>query len=470
LREKREFVSRIALLVDLLAIILAFPAAYHTQHLFVGRVFRLTQPIGEYLWLIALVAGIWMILLVSRHLHHFFSFITTLRELVRQIAWVSVIGSFLLMGILFVLKVKVNRSLVLAYIVYLTAFLIVFKAFFRSYLIYLSQTGRVCRNVLIVGAGRVAARVIRGFDREPALGRRVVGCVMWGDRVPRTHFMGVPVIGTVDELSDILHRLPVDEVIQAVPPTPQTPYQPVLRCCQEMGIPCRILSGLSAPQHAAVADDLWGHVFIVYQSGRKPLRQMVFKHALDFAVSLLAVIVAAPLIGLIALLVRATSKGSAFFIQERHGLNGRKFLMYKFRTMVADAEAQKARLAGRNEMSGPVFKIADDPRITPVGRFLRKTSLDELPQLFNVLRGEMSLVGPRPLPVSESAEISGPLRRRLSMKPGMTCLWQISGRNNVDFNDWMKLDLEYIDRWSLGLDLRIILKTIPVVILGKGAR
>ncbi len=244
--------------------------------------FQLTNPIGDYLWLIALVAGIWMILLVSRHLHHFFSFITTLRELVRQIAWVSVIGSFLLMGILFVLKVKVNRSLVLAYIVYLTAFLIVFKAFFRSYLIYLSQTGRVCRNVLIVGAGRVAARVIRGFAREPALGRRIVGCVVWGDQVSRTHFMGVPVIGSVGELSDILHRLPVDEVIQAVPPTSQTPYQPVLRCCQEMGIPCRILSGLSAPQHAAVADDLWGHVFIVYQSGRKPLRQMVFKHALDF--------------------------------------------------------------------------------------------------------------------------------------------------------------------------------------------
>jgi len=374
------------------------------------------------------------------------------------------------MGILFILKVKLNRSLVLVYIIYLTVFLIVFKAFFRSYLIHLAQTGKACRNVLVVGLGRVTARVIRGIAREPALGRRVVGCLVWGERVGRSHFMGVPVIGTVGELSDILHRLPVDEVIQAVPPTPQTPYQQVLRCCQEMGIPCRILSGLSAPQHAAVADDLWGHVFIVYQSGRKPLRQIFFKNAFDFVVSLLALIVAAPLIGVIALLVRATSKGPAFFIQERHGLNGRKFRMYKFRTMVADAEAQRERLAGRNEMSGPVFKIADDPRITPVGRFLRKTSLDELPQLFNVLRGEMSLVGPRPLPLSESAEISGPLRRRLSMKPGMTCLWQISGRNTVDFHDWMKLDLEYIDRWSLGLDLRIILKTIPAVILGKGAR
>jgi len=175
---------------------------------------------------------------------------------------------------------------------------------------------------------------------------------------------------------------------------------------------------------------------------------------------------------LIAVLIKLTSKGPVLFRQQRSGLNGRPFTIYKFRTMGVDAEQRKQELASRNEMRGPVFKVTNDPRVTPIGKILRRCSIDEFPQFFNVLRGEMSLVGPRPLPVDEVKRFDDfSHRRRLSVKPGLTCLWQISGRNNVvDFKEWVRLDLEYIDNWSLWLDMKIICRTVPAVLAGVGAK
>jgi lipopolysaccharide/colanic/teichoic acid biosynthesis glycosyltransferase len=183
-------------------------------------------------------------------------------------------------------------------------------------------------------------------------------------------------------------------------------------------------------------------------------------------------ILSSPVLLFACLAIKFTSPGSLLFRQQRAGLNGQPFTIFKFRTMVTDAEQRKHELAAMNEMSGPVFKVTNDPRITPIGRLLRKFSIDEFPQLFNVLRGEMSLVGPRPLPVDEVKRFNDLAhRRRLSVKPGLTCLWQISGRNNVkDFRDWVRLDLEYIDNWSLWLDLKILFRTIPVVLAGTGAK
>jgi lipopolysaccharide/colanic/teichoic acid biosynthesis glycosyltransferase len=175
---------------------------------------------------------------------------------------------------------------------------------------------------------------------------------------------------------------------------------------------------------------------------------------------------------IVALLIRLHSRGPVIFSQNRSGLHGRAFRMYKFRTMVTNAEQARAELENLNEMTGPVFKVKNDPRVTSIGRFLRKTSLDELPQLWNVLRGEMSMVGPRPLPLYETANFGDVTqRRRMSVRPGLTCLWQVRGRNKItDFKDWVRLDLEYIDRWSLWLDLQILFRTIPVVLLGWGAK
>jgi lipopolysaccharide/colanic/teichoic acid biosynthesis glycosyltransferase len=178
------------------------------------------------------------------------------------------------------------------------------------------------------------------------------------------------------------------------------------------------------------------------------------------------------LFALIALLIKVTSPGPVLFRQQRSGINGRPFTLYKFRTMVTNAEQLQHELAAMNEMNGPVFKVTHDPRVTPIGKLLRKYSLDELPQLYNVLRGEMSLVGPRPLPVDEVKRFNDLAhRRRLSVKPGLTCLWQISGRNNVsDFGEWVRLDLEYIDNWSLWLDLKILWLTLPAVLAATGAK
>ena len=196
---------------------------------------------------------------------------------------------------------------------------------------------------------------------------------------------------------------------------------------------------------------------------------MFLKRVIDVVGSGLGIILLSPLLLFIAVLIRLTSPGPVLYIQKRSGLNGRKFVLYKFRSMYKGAHERLAELAHKNEVSGPIFKIKNDPRITPVGKFLRKFSLDELPQLFNVFAGQMSLVGPRPPLPKEVNQYETWQRRRLSMRPGITCLWQISGRNKIKFDEWMKLDLEYIDNWSLGLDFKILLKTIPAVLFAKGA-
>jgi exopolysaccharide biosynthesis polyprenyl glycosylphosphotransferase len=196
---------------------------------------------------------------------------------------------------------------------------------------------------------------------------------------------------------------------------------------------------------------------------------LLAKRIFDLGVALMMLIIHALPMLAIAVAIKLTSRGPVFFKQERLGLHGRPFTMLKFRSMVADAEAQKARLAASNEMNGPAFKMKHDPRVTWVGRIIRTTSLDELPQMINVLWGQMSLVGPRPAPREEIENYQRWQRRRLSMKPGITCLWQIAGRNKVDFDEWMRLDLQYIDNWSFGLDLKILLKTVPAVFLARGA-
>jgi exopolysaccharide biosynthesis polyprenyl glycosylphosphotransferase len=213
-----------------------------------------------------------------------------------------------------------------------------------------------------------------------------------------------------------------------------------------------------------------GKPMLVFRSAPGISWALLLKGVFDRGAALFLLLVFSPVWLLIALLIKLSSPGPVLFCQERCGLRGRAFMMYKFRSMVTNAAQLQDELTSFNEMDGPVFKIARDPRITTLGRFLRRTSLDEVPQLINVLRGEMSLVGPRPLPVYEVRKFTDPWqRRRLSMKPGMTCLWQIAGRNKIGFEEWMRLDLVYIDNWSLWLDFRILLKTIPVVLMGQGA-
>ena len=195
----------------------------------------------------------------------------------------------------------------------------------------------------------------------------------------------------------------------------------------------------------------------------------IIKRLIDVICSFIGVVVLSPLFIVIAIIIKATSKGPVFFSQKRVGKNGKEFDMYKFRSMVVNAEELKEKLAAKNEMSGPMFKMKDDPRVTKVGKFIRKTSIDELPQLWNVLKGDMSLVGPRPSLPKEVAQFEEWMHRRLEVKPGLTCYWQVSGRNNIDFEDWMKLDIRYVEERSLFVDIKLILKTIFVLFGDKNA-
>jgi len=280
------------------------------------------------------------------------------------------------------------------------------------------------------------------------------------------------IIGSMEELESILMRQAVDEVLIALPADScHAQIQTTITTCERVGVEAKYFFSdifeLSLARPRFEADEATSVVSlkIVHDDFR-----LLVKRALDVMASTAGLIILGPLMLLIALAIRLSSPGPAVFVQERYGFRKRLFRMYKFRTMVSGAEKLQAGLESRNEVQGPAFKIRDDPRITPIGRFLRKTSLDELPQLINVLRGEMSLVGPRPLPQRDVSRFDKAyLMRRFSVKPGLTCLWQINGRGDTDFERWIELDLRYIDTWSLSLDFKILAKTVPTVLAGRGA-
>ncbi len=277
----------------------------------------------------------------------------------------------------------------------------------------------------------------------------------------------------VEQLASLLHEHSANGVVLAARHTYFGQLEQAIEVCEREGVEAWLLADFFKTQISqTTVDDFYGRPMLVFRSGPPSSWQAVAKSLVDGLVALALLLMLLVPLAAVALLIKLTSPGPVFFRQQRSGLNGRPFVMLKFRSMVSDAEQRKHELERLNEMSGPVFKMTNDPRITPLGRLLRRFSIDELPQLINVLRGEMSLVGPRPLPVDEVKRFDDfAHRRRLSVKPGLTCLWQISGRNNVaDFKEWVRLDLEYIDNWSLWLDLRILLHTIPAVIRGAGAK
>ena len=277
----------------------------------------------------------------------------------------------------------------------------------------------------------------------------------------------------ISELIEALHKHSVSRVIFAGGRSHLDRLEEAIAACEVEGVEAWLIADFIRTSIARPDFDVFaGHPVLVFRTTPALSWRLLIKDVMDRLGALTGLILGAPLFVMIALAIKLTSRGPIFFRQARGGQHGRPFTMYKFRTMVSDAEMQREELARFNQMSGPVFKIDKDPRITRVGRFLRKTSFDELPQLWNVFKGEMSLVGPRPLPIYEVEKFETPSqRRRLSMKPGLTCLWQISGRNQIQsFDRWVQLDLEYIDNWSLWLDLKILVRTIPVVLFGWGAR
>jgi exopolysaccharide biosynthesis polyprenyl glycosylphosphotransferase len=330
--------------------------------------------------------------------------------------------------------------------------------------------GRNFRNVLIVGTGPRAAYVKRSIDSKPGWGLRVIGFVDDADTPVDPSLFNAKLF-KLDAMPDLLREQVVDRVIIAYPRSMLSQLSPVVSVCASAGIPFTMLADLFGdflpPPKVTQFGSLAALVFApVHHS---PVLLAV-KRCIDIVGAAAALVLTSPVIAASALAIRLNDGGPVLFRQIRCGQNGRTFTMFKLRTMCIDADEQKVELAHLNECDGPIFKCRNDPRITRVGRTLRKLSLDELPQLWNVLRGDMSLVGPRPPVPEEVDQYQTFERRRLSMRPGITCIWQVSGRSNIGFDQWVRLDVEYIDSWSLGLDLRILLKTIPAVLRGDGAR
>lgn len=323
-------------------------------------------------------------------------------------------------------------------------------------------------EILIIGAGSLG--YYTAMELSGAFGRKLAGFLRFPDEEPHTD-LPAPLLGTTEDLCHILKERGFDEIYLAASLLKHgDAIEKTVHICELYGIPFALPMShfrleRARPRHKRAVRDGYLH-FITYEN--KPV-QMSLKRLFDIVVSLSILILVSPLLAVSALLIKLSSRGPVFFKQRRVGIFGREFNMLKFRSMVQDAEALKGALMAQNEMSGPVFKIKKDPRITGIGHILRKFSIDELPQLINVLRGDMALVGPRPALPEEVARYEPWQKRRLSVRPGITCEWQVSGRNNIPFEQWMYLDMHYIDHWSLFSDIVLLFKTIPVVLSGRGA-
>jgi exopolysaccharide biosynthesis polyprenyl glycosylphosphotransferase len=328
------------------------------------------------------------------------------------------------------------------------------------------------RHVLIVGSGPRALRLYhelatyRGED-----GIRIAGFVDTNPD-PLADEIQQRMLGQLDQLESILMRQVIDDVLITLPiKSCYEQIQQTIALCERLGVRAAYLADVFQSSLARPTFEQTGQIPVVRMHMVANDTRLVIKRLIDIGLATVGLIMVSPILAVIALAIRLDgSHGPVIFAQERFGFNKRRFRMFKFRTMIADAEKLQSTLEDRNEAAGPVFKIKDDPRVTRIGKFLRKTSLDELPQLWNVLRGDMSLVGPRPLPLRDVHRFSESwLMRRFSVRPGVTGLWQVSGRSDLTFSRWVALDLQYIDRWSLGLDLKILAMTVPAVLKGRGA-
>jgi exopolysaccharide biosynthesis polyprenyl glycosylphosphotransferase len=326
-------------------------------------------------------------------------------------------------------------------------------------------------KVVIIGTGERARRLSDKLRQHTEWGVEILGYLDADDRQNAPAVADAPVLGRLEHIAPVLQQHVVDEVIVAVPRSMLRDVQVIADVCAQEGVMLRFMADVFDLQVSRMSlvnlDEI---PLLTFEPVAQDERKLIVKRIFDLTVTLAAMPVLLPLLFVVALAVKLDSPGPVLFKQPRVGLRKRIFPMYKFRSMYRDAEQRLKEIEHLNEASGPIFKIANDPRVTRVGRFIRKTSLDELPQLFNVIRGHMSLVGPRPMSLRDVGLFDQSIqRRRFSVRPGLTCLWQISGRSNLPFHKWLELDLAYIDNWSLGLDLKILLKTVPIILKGTGA-
>jgi exopolysaccharide biosynthesis polyprenyl glycosylphosphotransferase len=332
-------------------------------------------------------------------------------------------------------------------------------------------TGQDRLHLLIIGSDPALVELVIDATLTEDLPPKLVGILEGAGEPQWDRILEVPVLGGLEALERVLHQETVDEVVLATRGLTPDRFDAIVAACDDLGTPMRqiVLPEFHDGRRLGL-ERQYGLPFVTLARTERSTDALAIKRAIDLLGASTALLLLSPVMLCVAITILVTMDRPILFSQDRIGYRGRRFRMHKFRSMVNGAEQQREDLAARNEMDGPVFKITSDPRITSFGRLIRKYSLDELPQLFNVVGGSMSLVGPRPLPVMEQQQISGPMRRRLSMKPGITGLWQVSGRSNLSFEEWMKMDLEYLDNWSNLEDIRLLVMTVPAVLAGRGAK
>ena len=456
-------------LSDIILVALAFQAAYQTRAiLHLQRVFYLTVEQKALVLGFALVAwvtiGLWLGIyenLGSGHPR------IILRDTVRQCAF----GALCLVLFEYVLRLDLSRFFLGLFSAYAWVLLLVFRLTAGRVVGVIRRGFAAPHYVMVVGTGERAIRMAEALEQSAEYGVRLRGFLSErSEDAPAEIALGALYkVQSIGELPSILRQHVVDEIIFAVGSESLANLEEVFLLCDEEGVRTRVAVDFFPHVNSTVSLDRFGSTpLLTFTAAPYDEIRLLVKRLTDIAAAAAGLVVLAPFMAAISILIRLTSPGPAIFRQVRCGLNGRRFLFYKFRSMCRNAEELRPALEHLNTRE-TVFKIPHDPRLTSIGRYLRKFSIDEWPQLWNVLRGDMSLVGPRPAVPGEVDRYQRWQRRRLRMRPGLTCLWAISGRDNVDFETWMKLDMQYIDNWSLALDWKILLRTIPRVLIGHGA-
>ncbi len=469
----------VVLVADGVLVVLAMLLAYGSHATLRGLVPELREPppLEAYAGLVVAALPLWLVLVASLGLHRVVERVWSRGAMWLALAKLHLAGLVGLSAVLFLTQGQINRSMVALFL--LSSFLLLYleRGLLARWLAFQHRRGLGRLRVLLVGPWsapmRAFAEVAAHAAFPPELVGRLGGDAGAASEAPPPE--GAPEaparLGSLRDLEQVLHDHPIDRVLFFPPLHHPDELQEALGVCETHGVVASFALELPTPHRAAPRLERLGeNEFVSYDVAPKSAALLAIKHGVDVVAAALGIALLAPLLGATALAIWATMGRPILYAQDRAGLRGRPFKMLKFRSMVSDAEARKAELESANETGGPTFKMAADPRITPLGRLLRRTSIDELPQLFNVLSGAMSLVGPRPLPLAEQQQIRGWHRRRLSMKPGLTCIWQVSGRSEIGFVEWMTMDLRYVDEWSLWLDLKLLAKTLPVVVTGRGAK
>lgn len=425
---------------------------------------------SEYVGLALIALPTWTFHIMVLKLHSIRRWRSVMSE-VKGLVQVTGMGLVVLAVFIFLLRLEYLSRLFIVFFAILSLIgLWVNRTVVRMYMRHLHKKGFHNWRVLIVGSEDKVRFFTRELMEHSELAISVSGFLSLEKEELPEEVDGLPVLGTIDDLSEVLDNHVIDEVFFLTPKRMLLDVEESIHQCLEIGVQASVeMNIVNDEKKSHALSTQIGIPLMTFTALSKRRGQLVLKQISDPVVAALLLLVISPVFVVIGLSVLVGSGRPIFFKQQRVGLRGRNFSMYKFRTMVPNAEKLCDDLRDQNEATGPVFKIKNDSRITPIGRILRRSSLDELPQLINVVKGEMSLVGPRPPLASEVAQYKRWQQRRLSMKPGITGLWQVSGRSTVDFDQWMELDMKYIDSWSFFLDMQILLKTIGAVAKGDGA-